>query len=100
MKTAERRLPKFKFRLYVAGDAENSALAVENLYRLCQTDLAGRCEIEIVDVFKDPKRALEDGIQLTPTLLKLAPAPVRTIVGTLSRLGPVLRSLALPAAMP
>lgn len=100
MKTAGRRLPTFKFRLYVAGDAENSAQAVANLYSLCQAQLAGRSEIEIVDVFKDPARALQDGIQMTPTLLKLAPDPPKTIVGNLSRIGPVLRSLGLPAALP
>lgn len=100
MKPAERRLPTFKFRLYVAGDAENSAQAVANLNSLCRTHLAGRFEIEVVDVFKDPKRALQDDIQMTPTLLKLAPAPVKTLVGTLNQLGPVLRSLGLPAAPP
>jgi circadian clock protein KaiB len=89
------RLSVFKFRLFVAGDAFNSAQAVANLGELCRAHLAGRHEIEIIDVFRDPKRALADGVFLTPTLVKLAPAPVRRIVGTLARTQTVLHALGL-----
>jgi circadian clock protein KaiB len=92
------RPAKFKFRLYVAGDAPNSALAVGNLAALCKAHLAGRYEIEVVDVFRDPKRALADGILMTPTLVKLGPSPIRTIVGTLSQTEPVLQALDLETA--
>jgi circadian clock protein KaiB len=83
----------FRFRLYVAGDAQNSVQAVANLHALCRTHLVNRHEIEVVDVFREPKRALADGIFMTPTLLKLGPGPVRRIVGTLSQAEPVLRAL-------
>jgi circadian clock protein KaiB len=85
----------FKFRLYVAGEALNSAHAVANLNALCRTYLADRHEIEIVDVFRDPTRALADGIFMTPTLVKLEPSPARRIVGTLSQTQPVLQALGL-----
>jgi circadian clock protein KaiB len=85
----------FKFRLYVAGDALNSAEARTNLAALCRAHLAGRHEIEVVDVFREPKRALADGIFMTPTLVKVAPAPSRRIVGTLSQTQPVLQALDL-----
>ncbi len=85
----------FKFRLYVAGDAPNSAQAVANLTALCRKHLLDRHEIDIVDVFREPKRALEDGIFMTPTLVKLAPSPVRRIVGTLSQAQTVLQALGL-----
>lgn len=87
----------FKFRLYVAGDALNSVLARDNLAALCRAHLPGRHQIEVVDVFKEPKRALTDGIFMTPTLVKLAPSPVRKIVGTLSQTQPVLQALGLEA---
>lgn len=90
----------FKFRLYVAGDALNSAQARANLAALCRTQLAGRHEIEVVDVFREPKRALEDGIFMTPTLIKLAPLPVRRIVGTLSQTQIVLQALGLDTVAP
>jgi len=87
---------EFKFRLYVAGDAQNSTQAVANLTALCKTYLKDRHAIEVVNVFRDPKRALADGIFMTPTLLKLAPSPAPTkIIGTLSQTQPVLQALGL-----
>lgn len=88
----------FKFRLYVAGDALNSTLALTNLTALCRKYLAGRHEIDVVDVFRHPERVLSDGILMTPTLVKLAPSPVRLIVGTLSRTPTVLQALGLADA--
>lgn len=85
----------FRFRLFVADDTLNSTQASSNLAALCQTHLKGRHEIEIVDVLVEPKRALADGIFMTPTLIKLAPAPIRRIVGTLGEPLTVLRALGL-----
>jgi circadian clock protein KaiB len=93
------RPAKFKFRLYVAGDALNSAQAISNLNALCQAHLADHHEIDIVDVFREPQRALEDGIFMTPTLVKLAPAPQRRVIGTLSQTQPVLQALGLVAVL-
>lgn len=85
----------FKFRLYVAGDAPNSVQAVANLTALCRIHLPDQHEIDVVDVFREPKRALEDRIFMTPTLVKLAPSPVQRIVGTLSEVQTVLQALGL-----
>lgn len=65
----------FKFRIYVAGDALDSTQAIANLSALCRSHLPNRHQIEVVDVFKDPKRALANGIIMTPTIIKLAPSP-------------------------
>jgi circadian clock protein KaiB len=85
----------FKFRLYVADGAQNSAQALANLTALCRVHLAGRHDIEVVDVFREPKRALADGILMTPTLVKLAPFPTRRVVGTLRQTETVLEALGL-----
>lgn len=85
----------YRFRLYVAGDGLNSAQAAANLAALCRAYLPKRHEIEVVDVFRQPKRALAEGIFMTPTLVKLGPLPVRIIVGTLSETEIVLQALAL-----
>jgi circadian clock protein KaiB len=84
-----------KFRLYVAGDAQNSAQALANLSALCRAHLDGCHQIEVVDVFREPKRALADAIFMTPTLLRLTPSPVKRIVGTLSQTQVVLQTLGL-----
>lgn len=85
----------FKFRLYIAGDGPNSTQAVANLKSLCRDLLPNRHEIEIVDVLREPQRALDDQVFLTPMLLKLSPAPVRRIVGTLSQRELLLQGLGL-----
>jgi circadian clock protein KaiB len=87
----------YKFRLYTADDTQNSAQALANITALCHAHLPDRHEIEVVDVFREPQRALADGIRLTPTLIKLAPLPVQTIVGTLSQTHRVLQMLGLDA---
>lgn len=87
------RRAHFRFRLYVAGDALNSTQAIANLAAFCRLRLPGQHEIEVVDVFREPQRALADGIFMTPTLVKLAPSPVRRIVGTLSRVEPLQEAL-------
>ena len=88
---------QFKFRLYVAGDALNSHLAVANLKNFCREQLPARHDFEIIDVLRHPKRALEEGILMTPTLVKYAPAPSCRIVGTLSQPQIMLQALGLEA---
>lgn len=93
--TAVSRSAIYSFRLYIAGGTVNSAQAVANLGALCRTYLPERHQIEIVDVFREPKRALEERILMTPTLLKLGPTPTGRIIGTLSQTQLVLQALGL-----
>lgn len=92
-----RRRSIFKFQLYVASDSQNSVQATANLGALCREFLPGRHEIEIVDVFLEPQRALADDIRMTPTLLKVYPRPKERIIGTLSETERVLKTLGLLA---
>lgn len=93
-----KRRARFRFQLYVAGDALNSSQAVANLTDICQQHLPERYEIEVVDVFREPKRALAEGVFMTPTLVKLAPFPAQRIVGTLSQTKLVMQALGLGVA--
>jgi circadian clock protein KaiB len=92
-----KRRPMYRFRLFIAADTMNSEQAASNLDILCKEHLAGHHEIEVVDVFKDPARAVAEGIRMTPTLLKLAPSPPRRIIGTLVDVERVLHTLGLDA---
>jgi len=85
----------FKFRLYLANNTVNSLQALANLSALCAQHLPNRHEIEVVDVFRHPDRAKADGVRMTPTLLKIDPAPEQRIIGTLSDTPQVLRVLGL-----
>ena len=85
----------FKFRLYIAGDTQNSLQALANLSALCEVRLPNQHKIEVVDVLREPKRALADKVFMTPTLIRLTPSPVRRIVGTLAETVRVLEALGL-----
>ena len=63
-------------RLYVAGSAPNSVQAIANIEEICRQYLQGNYQLEIVDVLKQPFRALADGVMVTPSLIKLSPSPV------------------------
>ncbi len=93
------RQTRYKFRLYVAGDALNSAKARARLMALCQAHLPDRHDIEIVNVLTHPERALADSVFMTPMLVKLAPLPQRRIVGALSQTELVMQTLGLEATV-
>lgn len=76
--------PLYVLQLYIADEAPNSVQARGNLRAFCTNHLADCHEVEVIDVFEDPARALQEGIFMTPTLIKRFPLPVRRIVGTLS----------------
>ena len=81
--------------LYIAHNAPNSLLAIANLTSICQEYLHNNFQLEVVDVLDKPLRALADGILVTPSLAKLAPLPIATIVGNLSDKNSVLLALGI-----
>ena len=87
-------------RLYIAAAAPNSVHAQANLRALLAAAGAQDAAVEIVDCIREPQRALRDGVLVTPTLLKLGPAPTCTIVGALSDGAAVALALGLDATPP
>ena len=87
--------PPFVFCLYIVGDAPNSARALANLDLLREHHFPPAHQVEVVDVTLDPSRAQQDGIFMTPVLIKLAPPPACRIVGALSDFDVVLAALGL-----
>ncbi|MCW3014306.1 MAG: KaiB protein [Solirubrobacterales bacterium] len=70
--------------LYIAGQSPKSLRAFANLTTLCEEHLAGRYEIEIIDLVEHPSLAQSDDIVAIPTLVRRLPAPLRKIIGDLS----------------
>ncbi len=75
---------KWELRLYTAGQTPKSLAAIKNLKKVCEEHLAGRYEIEIIDLLKNPRLAKDDQIVAIPTLVRKLPDPVRKIIGDLS----------------
>ena len=82
-------------RLYVAGGAPNSLLAIANLEAICAEHLKDGHKLEVVDVLENPRRAMAEGVLVTPSLTKLSPQPVAQLVGNLSDKSRVLLALGL-----
>jgi circadian clock protein KaiB len=83
------------FRLYIAGQSPKSLDALSNLRKLCERHLAGRYEIEIVDLVENPSAAQEDDVLAIPTLVRRLPLPLRKLIGDLSNTESVLVGLRL-----
>jgi circadian clock protein KaiB len=75
---------EWQLRLYVAGQTAKSIAAFDNLKRVCETHLAGRYTIEVVDLLVNPRLAAGDQILAVPTLVRKFPEPIRKIIGDLS----------------
>jgi circadian clock protein KaiB len=73
----------YVFRLFMAGHETNSAQALVNLVRLCETRIAGRYKIQTVDVLKNAAVAYASHVLVTPTLILLKPLPTVTLFGNL-----------------
>lgn len=89
---------KYQLRLYVVGQTPNCTRAIENLKRICEEQLAGRYELRVIDVLKEPQLAEKDKIIATPTLVKELPPPLRKVIGDLSDHEKVLVGLDLVGA--
>ncbi|WP_342150619.1 circadian clock KaiB family protein [Methylorubrum sp. SB2] len=84
---------RYRLRLYVAGQTAKSLAAMTNLKRFCEEHLAGRYEIEVVDLMQNPQLAAGDQILAIPTLVRRLPAPLKRIIGDLSNTEKVLVGL-------
>jgi circadian clock protein KaiB len=82
--------------LYVAGATPKSAAVFRNLKQICEEHLAGRYDIEVIDLRKNPEIARDDQIFAVPTVVRKRPSPIRKIIGDLSNTERVLTGLDLP----
>jgi circadian clock protein KaiB len=90
---------RFVLRLYVTGTTARSIRAITNLREVCERYLAGRYDLEVVDVYQQPELAAREQLVAAPTLVKKLPLPLRRLVGDLSNHQRVLAGLDLPAAV-
>jgi circadian clock protein KaiB len=84
-------------RLFVAGTTLRSQRAISHMRAICDQYLAGRFDLEVIDVYINPQATREYQIVATPTLVKVLPEPLRRIIGDLSDHARVLRGLNITA---
>lgn len=86
-------LPKYLLRLFVTGASSRTTVAIKNLKRICEQELEGQYDLEIIDVLEFPELAEDERILATPTLIKSLPLPLRRVIGDLSDKEKVLLGL-------
>ena len=91
---------KWILKLYVAGQTPKSMAAFENLKKICTDHLKGQCEIQVIDLIKNPQLAEGDQILAIPTLVRKLPVPFRKIIGDLSNTERVLIGLDIKPGKP
>lgn len=93
-------LPHYILRLYVSGTTARSERAIANAKSVCETYLAGRYHLDIVDIYQHPAAAREQQVLAAPTLVRVWPTPLRRLIGDLSDRGRVLAGLDLVLPVP
>jgi len=89
---------RYVLRLFVTGTTSRSQRAIENMRKICEENLAGRFDLEVIDIYQNPEATRDLQVIATPTLVKILPEPLRRIIGDLSDRERVLAGLNLSPA--
>ncbi len=90
-----KRNVKYVLRLFITGASPNSVRAITNLSEICQTYLAGKYSLEVIDVYQQSVFAKKEQIIALPLLVKKLPLPERRLIGDLSDTQKVLKGLGI-----
>jgi circadian clock protein KaiB len=85
----------FALRLYVSGMTARSRQAIENIRQLCEEHLAGRYDLEIIDIYQQPGLAKDAQVIAAPTLVKTLPPPLKKVIGDMGDPGRILLVLGI-----
>ena len=86
---------RYVLRLYIAGMNPKSMAAVENIRRICDEQLPGKCQLDVIDIYQQPILAMNGQIVAAPTLVKELPTPLKKLVGSMADTDRVLIGLDL-----
>lgn len=84
---------KYVLRLYITGSTPRSQEAIRNIKRICEEELKGRYDLEVIDVYQQPELAKKEQILAAPTLIRKLPLPLRKLVGDMSNKEKVILGL-------
>ena len=85
----------YSLRLFVTGTSPVSMRAIGNVKEICENCLAGKYELEIVDIYQQPLLVQSENITAVPMLVQKQPLPKRRLVGDMSDRNKILKWLEL-----
>lgn len=75
---------RYRLRLFISGTTPRCARAIKNIRAICEANLPGLYDLEVIDIYQHPEQAKPEQIVVTPTLVKKLPLPFRRMIGDLS----------------
>ncbi len=90
----------YVLRLFVTGITPRSTIAIQNIKKLCEENLKGRYDLEVIDIYQQPEEIQQEQILASPTLIKKLPLPLRRIIGDMSDKDRILVGLDLKKKEP
>lgn len=91
---------RWTLTLYVSGASPRSAEAIVTVRRICDEDLAGQVDLNVLNAIDHPELVRQDHILALPTLVKHSPPPLRHLVGKFADVERVRRALDLASTAP
>ena len=96
MKARHQHEPReYNLKLFVSGASPNSVRAINNIQRILETHIAGRYDLQIIDVYQERSVAQEEQIVALPMLIRKYPLPERRLIGDMSDENKVIEGLGL-----
>jgi len=83
----------YRFRLFIADKTPRSTLATFNVKKICEENLKGHYELEVIDLYQQPQLAKNDDVLAIPCLLRITPSPMRKIIGDMSNAAKTLAGI-------
>jgi circadian clock protein KaiB len=93
--TIDQGEPRYVLRLYITGMTPRAQEAIRNIKKICEQELKGRYELEVIDIYQQPELAKKEQIIAAPTLIRKLPLPLRRLVGDMSNKEKVIVGLQL-----
>ncbi|CAN5869552.1 hypothetical protein BH18ACI4_BH18ACI4_12610 [soil metagenome] len=90
---AKRKGEAYVLRLYVSGATPRSTEAIAKIKNICDEYMPGHYDLEVIDIYQQPKLAIQEGIVAAPTLVKESPGKLRRMIGNLSNTRLILQRL-------
>ena len=83
----------YVLQLFVAGTTPNSVRAIQIVRLICEEQLPGRHELEVIDIYQHTGQLAAGQVMVAPTLMRRSPLPVRRLTGDLTSRDRILEGL-------
>lgn len=81
----------YVLHLFISSDNSNAEETLGSVHQLLEQGLTSPYTLKVIDINKNPEQAEINQVLVTPTLVRIAPKPVKRIVGQIDDIQRILR---------